>query len=97
MKLSTVSLDDQLSFDEAFFSADKRKSFLEFDNITLGVCSQACPKCPNNKCTISLQYLKEKKVKDEVDFMPADKHQRFLQVITVILDVCNQACPNYSK
>ena len=61
MKLSTVTLDDDVSFDEAdFFYGDKPISFLPCDSITLGMCSQACPNCPNNKCTISLQYLKEK-------------------------------------
>ena len=43
MKLSTVSLDDQQSFDEAgFFSADKYKRFLQFDSITLSVCVCVC-------------------------------------------------------
>ena len=43
MKLSTVSLDDQQSFDEAgFFSADKYKHFLQFDSITLSVCVCVC-------------------------------------------------------
>ena len=44
MNLSTVSIDGQLSFDKAvfFFSADKHKSFLQLDSITLGVCNQPC-------------------------------------------------------
>ena len=29
-----------------FFPADKQESFLQGDSITLGVCSQACPKYP---------------------------------------------------
>ena len=60
MKLSTVSLDDELPFGEADFFMQINTSPLQPDSITLGVCSQACPKCPNNKSAISLQYLKEK-------------------------------------
>ena len=59
MKLSTVSLDDELSLDEIdFFSADKLKSFLQSDSITMGMCSQVFPKCPgfDNWCTLCI-YL----------------------------------------
>ena len=95
MKLSTVSLDDELSFDEAdFFSADKHVSFLQSDSTTLGVCGQA--KCPNN----TVQYLcniSKEKVKDKVDYLPADKHQRFLESDCITLGVCSQTSPNYSK
>ena len=44
------------------------------------MCSQACPKCPNNKCATSLQHLK-KKVKDEVDFLPGDTIKGFFKLI----------------
>ena len=43
------------------------------DSITLGVCSQACPKYPKHNFSISLQYVKEN-VNNEVDFLAADKH-----------------------
>ena len=76
--------------------ADKHKSFLQVDSITLGVYSQACPKSLNNSFAISLQYLKEN-VMDEVHFLSAGKFQRFLQSDTIILGVCGQACPNYSN
>ena len=95
IKLSTVSLDDELSFDEAdFFSADKHRSFLQSDSTTLGVCGQA--KCPNN----TVQYLcniSKEKVKDKVDYLPADKHQRFLESDCITLGACSQTSPNYSK
>ena len=32
-----------------FLPADKHKSFLQVDSITLGVCSQACPKYPKQQ------------------------------------------------
>ena len=44
-----------------FLPADKDKSFLQNDIITLGVQSQDCPKYPNNKFTMSLQYLRQEK------------------------------------
>ena len=66
--------------DEVDFSpADKLKSFLQVDSITRHPQST-----PNNKFTISLQYLKES-VKDEVGILPADKSQTFLQNDTIIL------------
>ena len=52
-----------------FLPADKRKSFLEVDRITLRVPSQTCPKYPNIMFVISLQYLKEN-IKDEVNLLP---------------------------
>ena len=56
-----------------FLPADKDKSFLQDDSITLDVHTQACPSTQNNRFTISLQYVKEN-VKDEVDLLPANKH-----------------------
>ena len=47
--------DDELSFDEVdFISTDKHKRFLQSDSITMGVCGQACPKCPgfDNYCML---------------------------------------------
>ena len=80
--------------DEVYFrQGDKYQSFLQGDTTILCVYNQACPKYPNNKFTISLQYHK-KNVKDEVDFLLADKCQRFLQSDTAILGVCGQPCPN---
>ena len=36
-----------------FLPADKQESFLQVDSITLGVCSQACPKYPKQQvCNI---------------------------------------------
>ena len=67
--------------------ADKRKSFLQSDSITLGLCTQACPKYPKQQVKISLQYLKEN-MKDEVNFLPSDKLERFLQIDIIILGVC---------
>ena len=34
----------------------------------------------NGKFAMSLQYLKKKDIRNEVDFLYADKHQSFLQV-----------------
>ena len=56
-----------------FLPADKHKSFLQVDNITLDVQSQSSQSIQNNKFAISLQYLKEN-LRDEFDFLPADKH-----------------------
>ena len=80
-----------------FLHADKYKSFLQVDSITLGVHSQACPQSTqNNKFTISFKYPREN-MKDEVDILPADKYQRLFQSDTITLGVCGQACPNYPK
>ena len=38
----------------------------------------------NNKCAISLQYLK-KELDDEVDFLHVDKHESLLQIDSMIL------------
>ena len=77
-----------------FLPADKHESFLQIGSITLGVCSQACPKYSKKKFAISLQYL-PKEVSDEVDFLHADKHERLLQIDTVMVD--GQAFPNFPK
>ena len=53
-----------------FLPADKHKSFLQDDSITLGVHSQTGLKY--QKQPVSLKYLKEN-MKDEVDFLPADE------------------------
>ena len=45
-----------------FLLADKHKSFLQDNGITLGVRSQTCRK-----------YRKQQVYKDEVDFLSADK------------------------
>ena len=79
-----------------FLPANKHKSFLQVDSITLGVHSQACPKYPKNKFAISLQYLKKNR-KDEVEFLSPDKHKIFFQFGTLNLGVYGQACPNYPK
>ena len=79
-----------------FLRADKRKSFLRVDIITLGILSQACSKYPNNKFAISLQNLK-KEVSGEVVFLHADKHESFLQIDTVIFDRDGQVLPNFPK
>ena len=55
-----------------------KSSFLQADSIVLGVHSQACSNYPNNKFTISLQYLKGN-VKDQINFLPVDRSQSFLQ------------------
>ena len=78
-----------------FFSVDKHKSFLQFDSITLGKCSQHAQSAQ----ITSVQYpcnISKKKVKDKVYFLPAEK-QRFLQVNTNILGMYSKTCPNYSK
>ena len=49
-----------------FLPADKHKSFLQDNSITLVVISQTGPKYQNNQFTISLQYLKEN-MKDDVE------------------------------
>ena len=79
-----------------FLPADKHKSFLKVDSITLVVVARHAKSTQNNKFAISLQYLQEN-LKDEVGFLPADKHQGFLQINTIILDVCGQACLSYPK
>ena len=59
-----------------FFPADKNKSFLQIDSITLGLNYPRMSKVQKkkkNKFPISLQYPKEN-LKDEVELLPADKH-----------------------
>ena len=58
-----------------FFPADKNKSFLQIDSITLDLNYPRMSKVQKkkNKFPISLQYPKEN-LKDEVEFLPADKH-----------------------
>ena len=46
-----------------FFPADKHKSFLQYDNITLGFIARYAQSTQNKKFAISLQHLKEN-VKD---------------------------------
>ena len=45
MKLPRKALEDEV----VFLAADKYKSFLQADNITLGVHSQGCPKYPKQQ------------------------------------------------
>ena len=54
-------LQKNVGYEVDFLPTDKHKRFLQVDNITLGLGSQACPKYP--KFAIFLQYTKEK-VKD---------------------------------
>ena len=75
-----------------FLPADKHESFLQDDNMTLGVYSQECTSTQNNRFSSSLQYLQEN-IKDEVDFLLADKRQSF-QIDNITLGMCGQACPN---
>ena len=63
-----------------YLSADKHKSFVQADSVTLGVRSQTRTKCQNDKFAISLEYLKEN-VKDEVDFCQLINIERFFKVI----------------
>ena len=60
------------------------------------VCGQACPNYPNNKFSISLQYLK-KEVSDEVDIFHVDKNESYLQIDTMIFDGFGQAFPKFPK
>ena len=79
-KLSTVSLDDELLFDEADFFLQKNTKVFYHLIVSLWVCVARCAQTAH---ITSVQYLcniSKKKVKDEADFMPADKHQIFLQV-----------------
>ena len=39
-------LKKDVSDEVYFWHADKHRSFLQNDTIILGVCNQACPKCP---------------------------------------------------
>ena len=62
-----------------FLPADKHESLLQTDTMILMGIVKHSLNSPNNKFTMSLQYLK-KEVRDEVDFWHVDKHQSFLQV-----------------
>ena len=44
-----------------FLCAGKHESFLQVDNINLGVCSQACPKYPSNKFAKIFAISREKR------------------------------------
>ena len=44
-----------------FLCADKHESFLQVDNINLGVCSQAFPKYPSNKFAKIFAISREKR------------------------------------
>ena len=65
--------------DEVYF-------FPKDDCITLGVCSQACPKYPKQQ-VYNIFGICQGNVKDEVDFLLVDKHQRVLFSDTIVLDV----------
>ena len=62
-----------------FLHADKHKSLLQIDTMTLIGIVKHSQSSQNSKFTTSLQYLK-KEVRDEVDFLHVDKHQSFLQL-----------------
>ena len=79
-----------------FLPADKHKTFLQIDSITLGVHSQACPEYPKQQ-VYNIFAISQEKHKRWSWFVPADYCERFLQSDTVMLDVCGQACPNYPK
>ena len=72
-----------------FWHADKHRSLLRVDTITLGVCNQACPKYPKYEVCIFLRYFQKwmGKAGSEVDFLPANKHESFLKLI-VSLWIC---------
>ena len=55
-----------------FLPADKHKSFLQNDSMTLGVHSQTCPKYQKQP-VYNIFAITQENMKDEVDFMPADK------------------------
>ena len=80
MHISAIS-PEKRGYEVDFLHADEHKNFLQFDIITLGVGSQACPKNPLQQDYNIFQYLKEN-VKDEVDFLPADKHLKGLFKLT---------------
>ena len=68
-----------------FLPADKQKSFLQIDSISLDVHSANLAKgTQNNK----LQYLKEN-INNQIYFLPSDKRQRY--------PVCSQVYPKFSK
>ena len=79
-KLSTVSLDDELLFDEADFLLQKNTKVFYHLIVSLWMCVARHAQTAH---ITSVQYLcnfSKKKLKDEADLMPADKHQIFLQV-----------------
>ena len=75
------NISRKAGYEVDFLHADEHKNFLQFDIITLGVGSQACPKNPLQQDYNIFQYLKEN-VKDEVGFLPADKHFKGLFKLT---------------
>ena len=81
-----------------FLAADKHKSILQDDSITLGVYSQVCKatSTQSNKFAISLQYF-QNCIGDEADFLPADEHKSLLQDDSITLGVYSQVCPKYPK
>ena len=66
LHISAIS-PEKRGYEVDFLHADEHKNFLQFDIITLGVGSQACPKNPLQQDYSIFQYLKEN-VKDEVGF-----------------------------
>ena len=97
MKLSTVSLDEELSFDEAdFFVKINTKVFYNLI-VSLWVCVTRHVQIAQITSAQYLCSILKKKVKGEVDFLPADKYQKFIHVNDIILNVCSQTCPIYSK
>ena len=80
LHISAIS-PEKRGYEVDFLHADEHKNFLQFDIITLGVGSQACPKNPLQQDYNIFQYLKEN-VKDEVGFLPADKHFKGLFKLT---------------
>ena len=85
-----------MDYEIHFLPADKHKSFLQIDSITLGVHGQACPKHPKQQL-YNIFAIFQRKHKGLSCFLPADNCKTFLQSDTVIFDVCGQTCPNYPK
>lgn len=51
----------------------------------------------NDKSIISLQYLKKKKERFELDLLHGDKHTNFLRFETINPSGHGQSCPKYPK
>ena len=85
-----------MGYEIYFLPANKHKTFIQIDSITLGVHGHACPKHPKQQL-YNIFAISQGKCKGWSWFFPADNCQTFLQSDTVIFDACGQTCLNYPK
>ena len=77
--ISLQYLKEEVSDEIDFLQANKHKSLLQIDTMTLIGVVKHSQSFPNSKVAISLQYIK-KEVRKGVHFQLADEHQSFYKL-----------------